>query len=1032
MPWPPDAGKTPIAPGEVHSWTFDMAAGDFLDVVVEQDGIDVVVELFDGPTRILEADSLEKWYLEEEAAWTAERPGSYRLVVHPLDDRAAPGSYAIRVDGPRPARPQDSLRVEATREMREATAEYGKRGRQALRLDHLEKALRLWRDLGERRREAEVLHQMGETAVALGRLEDASTHFHRALDLWDQLGLPEQRVLTLLKTAVNDQVLLREEDARTHMEDGVRIAQRQGDRPLLQQTLYEAGRFFEREPRVAVQYLETAHQLAIDMRYPREEMLSAYRLGYSYDDLGEKQEALRYYEKALDLAHQQKEPGVEANTLNGLGLLYASLGQTEKAIGLYERCLVISRDRKDAEKETAALNNLALIYEKRDPARARDLYQRTLDLGRETSNREAQAAALSNLALLEARIGDPARALELGDKAMALGVKRFEVPSLQAKGVAWRKLPDLESSRRDLQTALELSRQRQDRVRESLVVLELARTVRAQGDLSGALSLLKSGVEIVESLRTKVQEEELRATFLASRQDIYGLTIDTLMALDRAEPGRGHDAEALLYSERARARSLLDILAEAGADIREKADPALVERQRQLSADIEALEERRLALFEAGSDLREADERLGAMLDEYRRIESNLRVSSPRYAALTQPEPLSVTRIQGEILDGRALLLEYALGEERSFLWAVAPDRVRSFELPSRSRIEDAARLYYEALSVHPEAPGGKAAQARLQVAADVLSRMLLQPVEGMLSGQPLLVVSDGALQYVPFGALPAPGSLDRARRVPLIAGHEVVSLPSASALAVLRRELGGRPAPSKILAVLADPVFQRMDRRPPAKPRETKAARENRAGDVDPHKLRRLRWSETEAKGIAGLVPAGKRFMALGFDATRAAATSGQLANYRMVHFATHGLIDSRHPELSSLVLSLVDKKGRPLNGFLRLHDIYNLELNADLVVLSACQTALGQEIRGEGLVGLTRGFMYAGAARVMSSLWSVDDRATSALMKLFYRHMISGGLSPAEALRRAQIDMSGDPSQPSWSSPYYWAAFSLQGEWR
>jgi CHAT domain-containing protein len=1005
-----------------------MAAGDFLDVVVEQDGIDVVVELFEGTARILEADSPDQWW-EEEAAWTAKRPGSYHLVVRPLDDQAEPGSYAIRVDGPRPARPRDSLRVEATREMREATAEYGKRGRHAVRLDHLEKALGLWRGLGESRREAEVRHQMGETAVVLGRQEDASAHFHRALDLWDQLGLPGQRVLTLLQAAGNDQVLLREEDARVHMEDAVRIAQRQGDRPLLQWTLYTAGRFFEREPRVAVQYLETAHQLAIELKAPRKELLAAYGLGYSYDDLGEKQEALGYYGNALDLARQQNEAGIEANTLNGLGLVYASLGQTEKAIGLYQSSLVISRGRKDAEKETAALNNLALIYEKLDPAHARELYQRTLDLGRETSNREAQAAALSNLALLEARSGDPATALKLGDEAMALGVKRFEVPSLQAKGTAWRKLPDLESSHRDLQRALELSRQRQDRVRESLVILELARTVRMQGDLPGALELLKSGVEIVESLRTKVQEEELRATFLASRQDSYALAIDILMQLDRAEPGRGYGAEALLFSERARARSLLDILAEAGADISEGADPKLLGRKRQLSADIEALEKRRLALLEAGSSLREADERLGAFLDEYRRIESALRASSPRYAALTQPEPLSVTRIQGEILDGRALLLEYALGEERSFLWAVAPDRVRSFELPPRSRIEDAARRYYEALSIHPEETGGKDAQARLQTAADALSRMLLQPVEGMLAGQPLLVVSDGALQYVPFGALPAPSSLDRAERVPLIAGHEVVSLPSASALAVLRRELAGRPAPPKILAVLADPVFQREDRRPPVKPHETRTAQGDRAGTLDPHKLRRLRWSEKEAKGIAGLVPKGKLFMALGFDATRATATSGRLADYRMVHFATHGLIDSRHPELSSLVLSLVDRKGRPQNGFLRLHDIYNLDLNADLVVLSACQTALGQEIRGEGLVGLTRGFMYAGAARVMSSLWSVDDRATSELMKRFYRHMIAKGLSPAEALRRAQVDMS---RLPGWKSPYYWAAFSLQGEWR
>jgi CHAT domain-containing protein/Flp pilus assembly protein TadD len=1038
LPWPP-AAESPIRPGESHSWSFDMAAGDFLDVVVEQKGIDVVIELYDrgtGGTKVLDADSPEDWFWEEETAWVAERSGRYRLVVYPWNDHAAPGSYRIRIDGPRPARPGDGARVEATREMRAAAADFNEKSRLPARLEHLERALRLWRELGERRRQAETLHQMGAAAFELGRMEEASSHLHRALDLWDQLGLPDRRAWTLLQAGKTDQALLREEDARNHMEEALQIARRVDDRLLLLHALYEAGHFFE--PHAAVQYLEDALQIAARLPEPHLELLSLYRLGFVYDDLGEKQDALRYYEKARDLAHQRLEVGIEANALNGLGLVYASLGQTEKAIGLYGQALKLYRLGKDTGQETAALNNLAVIYERLDPARARDLYEQTLVLGRESLSKEAQAAALSNLAFLEIRVGDPARALELCDQALALGVKRFEIPSLQARGMAWRRLKDLDASQRELRAALDLSRRRQDRIRESLVILELARTVQRQGDLHGTLDLLKSGIEIVESLRTKVAEEDLRATFLASRQDIYSLYTDTLMALDRAEPGRGYDAEALRTSEQARARSLLDILAEAGADVLEGADPGLLERERRLRADIAALEKRRLELFETGSGLREATERLTALLDEYGKIEADLRVSSPRYAALTQPEPLSVDRIRSQVLDGRALLLEYALGEERSFLWAVSPDGLESFELPARAVIEDAARRYYAALRIHPNMPSlpeGKDAGPRLKKAADELSAMLLGPAKDLLAGRPLLVVSDGALQYVPFAPLPTPASLGRRERVPLIAEHEIVSLPSASALAVLRRQLAGRPTPPKVLAVLADPVFQKSDARLTRRPTTTAAGPPRRgtddfrAGEIDPRKLPRLTFSGKEAEAIISLVPAGKWFKALGFQASRATATGGELAHYSMVHFATHGLIDSRHPELSSLVLSLVDEKGRPQNGFLRLHDIYNLELNADLVVLSACQTALGQEIRGEGLVGLTRGFMYAGAARVMSSLWSVDDRATAELMERFYRHMISGRLSAAEALRRTQVEMS---RMPRWSSPYYWAGFSLQGEWR
>jgi CHAT domain-containing protein/tetratricopeptide (TPR) repeat protein len=984
-----------IGGSEAASLSIELAAGDFLGAIVEQDGIDLLVSLFDPQEKVvLEMDSPDDWAWEEELAWVAEQPGTYRLAVRPLDPKAAPGLYRIQVDGPRPARPEDRTRVEAVREMRAALDDYGRFER---RLEHLEKALALWSELGDRHREAETLHLIGTALGELSRNEQASDRFHQAAALWQELGVPA-------KQAWSEAL-----------------------------ALYHQGRIYlKQDPRTAFGYLSKALPLARQARQEWPEMRIAYHLGFVCDDLAEKQDALQYFEQALKLAQRLHVPGYEANSLNSLGLVYFSLGDQEKASRLCQQAVELSRAKKLIEEEASALNNLALIYDKSDPARARENLHRSLDLGRKTGDVELQATALSNLAFLENRIGDSAQALELGRQALALDAPNVEVLIRHAIGISLRKLNDLEASRRELETALALSRERQDRIRESLVTPELARTVRKQGDLRGALDLLKSGIAVVESIRTEVVEEDLRARFFASRQDIYGLYTDSLMALDEAEPGRGYDAEALRSSEQARARSLLDILADAGADIREGADPGLLDQERRLRVEVETVEKRRLELLGTGSDVREVTRQLTALLDEYRRVETNLRVSSPRYAALTHPEPLSVEGIRNEVLDGRALLLEYALGEERSFLWAVTPDGLQSFALPPRATIESAARRYYQALSAHPETPEGRTAATDatgLQGTADELSRMLLRPVERLLTGQPLLVVSDGALQYIPFGSLPAPSSLDRPKRVPLVAGHDVVSLPSASVLAVLRHELADRLKPPKDLAVIADPVFQLSDKRPALAPRAREGTLLKRSGEIDLRKLPRLHFSEKEAIAIAALVPRNKLFMALGFQASRATATGGELARYRMVHFATHGLIDSRNPELSSLVLSLVDERGRPQNGFLRLHDIYNLRLNADLVVLSACQTALGEEIRGEGLMGLTRGFMYAGAARVLASLWSVDDRATSELMKRFYKHMISGRLSPAEALRQAQIELSRDPR---WSPPYYWAGFSLQGEWR
>jgi CHAT domain-containing protein len=326
---------------------------------------------------------------------------------------------------------------------------------------------------------------------------------------------------------------------------------------------------------------------------------------------------------------------------------------------------------------------------------------------------------------------------------------------------------------------------------------------------------------------------------------------------------------------------------------------------------------------------------------------------------------------------------------------------------------------------------------------------MLLGPVARRLGGKRLVVVAPGALSYLPFAALPAPEDEKRPAGdyEPLIAKHEVVIIPSASVLSIIRREMAGRQRAAKSIAVLADPVFEAND------PRLASAKNRNSSGetpaaptaDAEPSELTRairtmnfsdaragftrLAFSRQEAESIIALTPGGTGLKATDFNANRALAMSRQLSQYRILHFATHGLLNSERPELSGLVFSLVDQEGKPQDGFLRLHEIYNLQLNADLIVLSACETGLGKEIKGEGLIGLTRGFMYSGAPRVVASLWNVDDLATAELMKLFYHRMLKDGLAAGAALRAAQLELS---RQKRWASPYFWAGFVLHGEWK
>jgi CHAT domain-containing protein len=411
------------------------------------------------------------------------------------------------------------------------------------------------------------------------------------------------------------------------------------------------------------------------------------------------------------------------------------------------------------------------------------------------------------------------------------------------------------------------------------------------------------------------------------------------------------------------------------------------------------------------------------------------------------PQPLTTTEVQ-RLLDESTLLLEFALGDQRSYVWAMTATELHGYILPPRSEIEGTARRLLELLRSGQPLPRQTASQRQQRMTqaeaeywpqAAAFSQTLLGQISSLLKKKRIVVVADGQLRYLPFAALPLPDSTAAQGPPPaseslnsmLGRNHEIVSLPSASVLSVLRQTASREPT-TKAVAVFADPVVEKDDPRlqlahngqpatAPAESREalTEALRDT--DDIGDAKLQRLMASGREARNIVSIVP-NSSMEATGFRANRENVTSAQLSQYHIVHFATHGIINEKKPELSGVVLSLYDEQGRfHEDGFLRLKDIYGLRLPVDLVVLSACRTGLGQEVRGEGLIGLTRGFMYAGARSVIASLWKVDDNATAELMRIFYEKMLR------ERLGAAQAAMSG---QKRWSHPYYWAGFILQGE--
>jgi CHAT domain-containing protein len=604
---------------------------------------------------------------------------------------------------------------------------------------------------------------------------------------------------------------------------------------------------------------------------------------------------------------------------------------------------------------------------------------------------------------------------------------------------------------------------------EAVNLLGIARVEQKRGNLNQARQVIEQAIGLIESLRTSIVSQELRASYFANRQEFFESYIDVLMQMHKQNPAAAFDSVALAVSERARARSLLELLKESRADIRQGVDSSLLERERSLQQRINAKAAAQFALLNRKHTPAQADafaKEIASITTEYEELRAQIRARSPRYAALTQPQPLSLAEIQQQVLDPDTVLLEYSLGDEASYIFVVSQTSITSHQLPKRAEIEAATRRVRELLTAPQPQPGDTEAkfQARVKEAregywtqAAALSRMLLGPVASQLGKKRLAIVADGALQYIPFAALPAPSSGNDGGRnsgtepQPLFVEHEIVSLPSASTLATLRRETAGRKPAEKSLAVLADPVFTDDDTRVRRDVGKAGAKGKTRSADSDEMDIAfqpevrsgretgvigaeggfgRLLSTRREAAAISAFVPELERMQALDFQASRATALRPELGEYRIVHFATHGMLNNIHPELSGIVLSLVDKEGKPQDGFLRLQDIYNLKLPAELVALSACQTGLGKEIKGEGLIGLARGFMYAGAPRIVASLWKVDDRATSELMKRFYQGMLGPeALRPAAALRQAQLSIW---KEKQWREPYYWAAFVLQGEWK
>ena len=559
-------------------------------------------------------------------------------------------------------------------------------------------------------------------------------------------------------------------------------------------------------------------------------------------------------------------------------------------------------------------------------------------------------------------------------------------------------------------------------------------------DYDAASAHLRQSIDVTEGMRRGSTTADLMAAFSASVQERYEAYVECLMKQHEIHPTQGFAVKAFEASELGRARTLSEMLLAMQANFTPGVDPKLTARQKSLQQALRLRESERIVLLAKTAEpeeLKALENKIARLEADYKKVNEAIRSRFPAYDNISSPTAWDLQRIKETLLaDDDAVLVEYILGTDNSYAWTITRNEFTSYKLGPQKSINEAGRRVYELLSNSPKPDD----EAELKKAIGRLSQLVVVPVAAALNRKRIIIVADGSLNYIPFQLLLNSSTSTE----PLIAKYEVVNVPSASILGQLRQEHQQRRPSTKVLAAFGDPAFASNyaqfknsgsgELLAAASLSETPAWHhawrdiEVDADKFDPANIQPLLYTKLELKNLIEIT-GSKSLVASGFDASRETLDSIDLSQYSILHFATHGLLDPKRPEHSGFFLSMVDARGRPQDGFITMQDVYRLYAPVDLVVLSACRTGLGKDVRGEGLIGLTRGFMYAGASSVVASLWKVDDEATAELMKHFYANMLQNGMRPAEALRSAQNTLR---QNPQWQSPHYWAAFILQGEFK
>lgn len=793
----------------------------------------------------------------------------------------------------------------------------------------------------------------------------------------------------------------------------------------------------------AQQSLRIARQIADDYGVG----FSLATIGEIYQGRGEYQQAIDAYDAALDSANAVQYPQVMGEVWTDLGQLYAQLSDWERARNAYAQALPILQKDGDGVNEIEVFGHLGeLALHAHQPLRAQQYFnhglaraqaqqlireETFLKTGLAQSCLQIHCSKDPLISLSEARVqaenihqidGEATIDAAIGDRLAALHHDAAAMRAYAQSAELWKTM----SNASDL----------------AAVEAAMARVEVDRGQLQSAWASMKKALADIESSRADIDSDRLRTSYFASRHSYYDLGVDILMRLDQVYPHRGYAVQAWNVAERARARTLRDQLRSVDSSDDTPSNRQLQQQQAALELKLHDAESELPRLGSTPSDIVKAQtlqQSIHDMLLQADQLEAKSRASNPTYQTLLAKSAMAPASLVRAVLDQQTALVEYWVGTRRSYLWIVTAEGVHSFRLPNQNVLEALVHSYQQYVIARDNYLVGEDISARqlrirqsdtnLEGQSRRLAKVLL-PISLPPQMHRLLIVADGSLLSMPFAALELP------RRHPvapsyLIQRYDLVYEPSAFTAMTLMNHHTAQ-ANNWRIAIFADPVYSRTDvrvERTATRPAVRSSQAILRTASIENlSDLSRLPDSRREAMAVAQIAGQSNTSLFLDFDASPRKVEAIDWKTYAVAHFAAHAIVDTEHPEFSGIVLSMFHRDGTPANGVLWLHDVYRLEMPVSLVALSGCETADGKSIPGEGINGLTRAFLYAGARSVVGTLWDAEDNSSEILMREFYEAYIHSHVSAASALRQAQLKVLSDGSH---KAPYYWAAFVLEGDW-